>query len=50
MFVLTLVGLVLYLYVSDVFQMSDLKPFRFAFNFLFLFIVLTVGIGLIQHS
>ena len=49
MFLLVLVELSLYLYVSGVFHTSYLRSFRFAFYILLLFFALTVGIGLIQH-
>ena len=47
MFLLALVELSLYLYVSGVFHTSYLRSFRFAFSILLLFFALTVGIGLI---
>ena len=47
MFLLVLVELSLYLYVSGVFHTSYLRSFQFAFSILLLFFALTVGIGLI---
>jgi uncharacterized membrane protein len=47
MFLLTLVVLALYLYVSGVF--TNRRAFQFAFCILLVFFALTIGIG-IQHS
>jgi uncharacterized membrane protein YqjE len=49
MFLLTLVVLALYLYVSGVFNTSYRRAFQFAFCILLVFFALTIGIG-IQHS
>ena len=49
MFLLVLVELALYLYVSGVFHTSYLRAFQFAFYSLLLLFALTVVIGLIQH-
>ena len=49
MFLLALVLLALYLYVSGVFDTSSLRTFQFAFYILLVFFALTIGIG-IQHS
>ncbi|MEP6959422.1 MAG: hypothetical protein ABI980_11895 [Nitrospirota bacterium] len=50
MFLLTLVGVTLYLYVAGAFHTIHLRPFRFAAYVLLLLVAMTVGIGLIQHS
>jgi hypothetical protein len=50
MFLLTLVGLTLYLYVAGAFHIIHLRPFRFAAYILMLLFAMTLGIGLIQHS
>ena len=49
MFLLVLIVVALYLYVSGVFHKSYLRSFRFAFYILLLLFALTVGVGLIQH-
>jgi hypothetical protein len=48
MFLLVLVLLALYLYVSGVFNTSYLRAFQFAFCILMVCFALTIGIG-IQH-
>lgn len=50
MFVLTVIGFVLYLHMSGALQTPNLRPFRFAVYILLLICAMTVGIGLIQHS
>ncbi len=48
MFLLALVVVALYLYVSGVFNPSYLGAFRFAFYILLVILALTAGIGLQQ--
>ena len=48
MFLLVLVLLTLYLYVSGVFNRSYLRAFQFAFYILLVCFAVTIGIG-IQH-
>ena len=49
-FTLTLVGVILYLYVSGACQVPHMRPFRFAVYLLFLICAMTLGIGLIQQN
>jgi hypothetical protein len=49
-FALTLVGAILYLYVSGACQAPRLRPLRFAVYILLLICAMTIGIGLIQHT
>jgi hypothetical protein len=49
MFLLTLIVLALYLYVSGVFNTSYRRAFQFVFYILLVLFALTIGIG-IQHS
>ena len=50
LFVLTVVGFALYLYVASALHSFHLKPFRFAMYILLLVSAMTVGITLIKQS
>ena len=49
-FALTVVGFVLYLFVSGALHTLHLRPFRFALYVLFLICAMTFGIGFIQQT
>ena len=49
-FVLLVVGFVLYLYVTGAFNHFHLRPFRFALYILFFICAMTFGIGFIQQT
>ncbi|MEP6960356.1 MAG: hypothetical protein ABI980_16645 [Nitrospirota bacterium] len=49
-FALTIVGAILYLYVSGACQVPHMRPFRVAVYILFLICAMTLGIGLIQQT
>ena len=49
-FALTVVGCVLYLFVSGALHTFHLRPFRFALYILFLICAMTFGIGFIQQT
>ena len=49
-FALTVVGGILYLYVSGACQVPHMRPFRFAVYLLLLICAMTLGIGLIQQN
>jgi hypothetical protein len=48
-FALTVVGAILYLYISGACQVPQMRPFRFGVYILFLICAMTLGIGLIQQ-
>jgi hypothetical protein len=50
LFVLTVVGFALYLYVANALHSFHLRPFRFAMYILLLISAMTVGITLIKQS
>ena len=50
MFVLMVVGFVLYLYVASALHSFHLRPFRFAIYILLLMTAMTIGITLIKQS
>jgi hypothetical protein len=47
---LTLVGFVLYLFISGALHTFHLRPFRFAMYILLFICAMTLGIGLIQQT
>jgi predicted membrane channel-forming protein YqfA (hemolysin III family) len=49
-FALTVVGAILYLYMSGACQVPHMRPFRFAVYILLLICAMTLGIGLIQDT
>lgn len=50
MFVLTVVGFVIYLTMAGAFQALHVRPFRIAVYILLLISAMTLGVKLIQHS
>jgi fumarate reductase subunit D len=50
LFVLTIVGFALYLYVANALHSFHLRPFRFAMYILLLISAMTVGITVIKQS
>ena len=50
LFVLMVVGAILYLYLSGALHLSHMRPFRFALYILLLITAMTAGIKLILHS
>ncbi|HZC81073.1 MAG TPA: hypothetical protein VE222_05045 [Nitrospiraceae bacterium] len=50
LFVLTVVGFALYLYVASALHSFHLRPFRFAMYILLLISAMTVGITIIKQS